>query len=189
VIALMSLGVLSGCTTPNHEVEAAAAKQAMCAACHGPDGRSVSVRAPVLAGQQQAYLTAQLEAFRDHSRADVGGRTYMWPMAAGLTDPMVESLASYFAALAPPPPERSEVTDVADGKALYEKGPCSSCHGDKGQGMATFPRLAGQHADYLSAQLAAYADNSRASEIMSPMAKGLSPKDGQSIAAYLATLR
>jgi cytochrome c553 len=191
VIALASLGVVAGCTTPNQEVQTVAAKQAMCAACHGPEGTSVSVRSPVLAGQQQGYIAAQLKAFRDHSRADAGGRTYMWPMAAGLTDPMIERLATYFSTLPLPPPlpQASEAADVADGKAIYEKSPCSSCHGDKGQGMAAFPRLAGQHADYLSAQLAAYADGSRANPIMGPMAKSLSAKQAQSIAAWLAAQR
>jgi cytochrome c553 len=187
-IALAALGFL-GCTTPPSEEKTAAEWQEMCSACHGPDGKSVSARAPILAGQQRAYIVTQLEALRDHSRHDAGARAFMWPMAAGLDDSMIESLASHFSSLAPPPPEEGAGTVVADGKALYEAGPCSSCHGANGQGMAPFPRLAGQHADYVSAQLVAYADGSRPNPVMGPMAKTLTPKQAQSVAAYLATQR
>jgi cytochrome c553 len=54
--------------------------------------------------------------------------------------------------------------------------------------MADFPRLAGQHRDYLAAQLAALADGSRASAIMGPMAKNLSPEDMRALSAYLASI-
>ena len=195
--AMACVLVLAGCSTPNPALKAAAAKQAMCSACHGADGGSVSVPAPVLAGQQQAYLVAQLTALRDRSRANDKARTFMWPMAASLSDAEIDNLASHFAAL--PPPRSTAVQDAtasaSAGQSLYETGapdrgivPCSTCHGDKGQGMAGFPRLAGQHADYLAAQLAAFADGSRASPVMGAMARNLSAQDAQRLAAYLAAL-
>jgi cytochrome c553 len=54
--------------------------------------------------------------------------------------------------------------------------------------MPGFPRLAGQHADYLLAQLAAFADGSRANPVMGAMARNLSAQDAQRLAAYLAAL-
>lgn len=151
----------------------------------------MAVSAPVLAGQSRDYLVAQLQAFRDHSRANGDGRFYMWPMAAGLSDALIESLAGYFASLPPAAPARG----MPARSELFEKGapergiaPCSSCHGDKGQGVAAFPRLAGQHRDYLMAQLRAFADASRPNLIMGPMAKNLSPEDIRSVAAYLESL-
>jgi cytochrome c553 len=54
--------------------------------------------------------------------------------------------------------------------------------------LAIFPRLAGQHRDYLATQLAAYADGSRANPIMGPLAKSLGRDDIGDLAAYLASL-
>ena len=188
-MVLAALLALGACTTAPPEQKTAMEWQAMCSACHGPDGNSVSARAPILAGQQRAYIVTQLEALRDHSRHDDGARAFMWPMAAGLDDSMIQTLATHFSSLPPPPPEAGGGTAVAAGKALYEAGPCSSCHGGTGQGMAPFPRLAGQHADYVIAQLVAYADGTRPNPVMGPMAKTLTPTQAQSVAAYLATLQ
>lgn len=197
VVSALSIGIAAAaCGTPDaqRELRADADKQALCLACHGSDGKSVSAPAPVLAGQQQAYLVAQLGAFRDHSRADPAARAFMWPMAASLTDERIASLATYFAAL-PPPASPSGDKDTAAGKAIFEQGladlgvpACSGCHGAQGQGLASFPRLAGQHPDYLAAQLAAFADESRPNPIMSPMAKNLSHDDALRVSAYLAAL-
>lgn len=193
VVAFLSGG--PACFAANPEDKARAAKEQMCSACHGPDGKSASVRAPVLAGQSKAYLVAQLAAFRGHSRSDGDGRFFMWPMAAGLSDSEIETLAGYFSGLPPPAHEPAADAAPANGKVLFEKGApergvaaCGSCHGGKAQGMAIFPRLAGQHRDYLAAQLAAYADGSRANPIMGPMAKNLSRDDIRDLAAYVASL-
>ena len=193
--AIACVLVLAGCSTPSPALKAAAAKQAMCSACHGADGVSVSVPAPVLAGQQQAYLVAQLTALRDRSRANDKARTFMWPMAASLSDAEIDSLASHFAALPPPRSTAMRDATASAGQSLYQVGApdrgitaCSTCHGDQGQGLAGFPRLAGQHADYLVAQLAAFADGSRANPVMGAMARNLSAEDAQRLAAYLAAL-
>ena len=65
---------------------------------------------------------------------------------------------------------------------------CASCHGAKGEGMATFPPLAGQGATYLRSQLDAFADASRNNPIMVPIAKGLQAQDKADVAAYFASL-
>jgi cytochrome c553 len=193
VVALFLSGGLV-CSAAHPKDKARAAKEQMCSACHGPDGKSASVRAPVLAGQPKGYLVSQLAAFRDHSRSNGDGRFFMWPMAAGLSDPEIDMLADYYSALPPPAPESASDIAQANGKVLFEKGApergvlaCNTCHGDKGQGMAVFPRLAGQHRDYLATQLAALADGSRASPIMGPLAKGLSRDDIRDLAAYFAS--
>lgn len=169
-------------------------KERLCTACHASDGRVGPVHAPVLAGQSKDYLVAQLQTFRDHTRANGDGRFYMWPMAAGLSDAMVDHLAGYFAAL-PPPAAQAAAAGTAAGQSLFSAGApergiaaCSSCHGAQGQGVAVFPRLAGQHRDYLAAQLHAFADGSRPNPIMGPMAKNLSAAEVQSVADYLASL-
>jgi cytochrome c553 len=104
-------------------------------------------------------------------------------MAAWLDDSMIQTLASHFSSLPPPLPGASGVTAVAAGKALYDAGPCSRCHGGSGRGMARLPRLAGQHANYVVAQLVAYADGSRPNPVMGPIAKTLTPQQEQCVAA------
>jgi cytochrome c553 len=195
VLATVTALAAIGCSTPSDELaKQSTSKVAMCSACHGPDGTSKSARSPLLAGQSADYLEAQLKAFREQSRADRDARSYMWPMAASLDDGAIARLAKHFSSLPVPPAEAGGEADAA-GKAIFEAGiaaegipPCSSCHGDKGQGLAVFPRLAGQHADYLARQLGAYADGSRENPIMGPLAKKLSRPNIEAVSAYLATL-
>jgi cytochrome c553 len=65
---------------------------------------------------------------------------------------------------------------------------CAGCHGQRGEGMAAFPRLAGTGADYLRRQLDAFADGSRKNPIMQPIAQALSPQQRVQVAAYYASL-
>jgi len=67
----------------------------VCSSCHGPDGRSISPTFPRLAAQQKDYLVAQLQAFRDKTRADPHAQTYMWGMAAQLSDQNIDAIATY----------------------------------------------------------------------------------------------
>jgi cytochrome c553 len=195
VAAWAAAYAIVGCADEVVERKASVEKEQLCAACHAPSGRIPTARSPVLAGQTQAYLVAQLKAFRDHSRADPDGRFFMWPMAASLSDPMINHLAAYFASQRPVASVGVATAAQAQGKSLFEQGapdrgvvPCSSCHGDTGQGVADFPRLAGQHGDYLSAQLHAFADGSRPNPIMSTFAKSLSPDEIDEVTAYLSSL-
>jgi cytochrome c553 len=77
------------------DIAAGKAKSAVCAACHGANGVSVSPIWPNLAGQKEAYLVKQIKAFRDGSRKD----PTMSPMAAPLSDDDAANLAAYFASL------------------------------------------------------------------------------------------
>ena len=73
----------------------------ICSSCHGPDGRSISPTFPRLAGQQKDYIVAQLQAFRDKTRADPHAQTYMWGMAARLSDPTIDGIAAFYASQTP----------------------------------------------------------------------------------------
>ena len=77
------------------DVAAGKAKSAVCAACHGPAGISVSPLWPNLAGQKEMYLAKQIKAFRDGTRKDPS----MAPMVAALTDADADNLAAYYASL------------------------------------------------------------------------------------------
>ena len=68
--------------------------------------------------------------------------------------------------------------------------PCSSCHGQAGEGLATagYPRLAGLPAAYLLAQLNALADGTRQNPVMGPLARGMSQQERSQLASYYASL-
>lgn len=66
---------------------------------------------------------------------------------------------------------------------------CASCHGANGEGQASFPALAGQHAGYLVRQLNQLAAGARQNPIMAPMAKALSEQERADVAAYYASLK
>ena len=80
---------------PGTDVEAGKAKAAVCAACHGVEGRALIPNYPHLAGQNAAYLVKQLKAFKDGSRKE----PLMVPFMAPLTDADMENLAAYYASL------------------------------------------------------------------------------------------
>jgi cytochrome c553 len=166
----------------------------VCSSCHGPLGKSISPTFPNLAGQQKDYIVAQLTAFRDHTRADPHAHTYMWGMAAHLSDATIDGLAAFYSGQPPAKGSSADAGDAAAGRKIYEEGvpsqtipACTSCHGDKAQGAGPIPRLAGQHSSYLEDQLAAFASNARANEIMHETSKNLDPRQITQVAAFLSS--
>ncbi len=85
--------------------------------------------------------------------------------------------------------------DIDNGKALTAKYNCASCHGAQFNSPVdpSYPKLAGQHADYLEHALVSYKRgvdgmNGRGNAIMGGMAKPLSHQDMADIAAYISSL-
>ena len=77
--------------------------------------------------------------------------------------------------------------DIARGKQIASTV-CAACHGPDGNSMVpTFPVLAGQGADYIAAQLAAFKSGARPNDIMKGMAGGLSPEDMRNVAAWFSS--
>lgn len=166
----------------------------VCSSCHGFQGRSISPTFPRLAGQQKDYLVAQLKAFRDKTRADPHAKTYMWGMAAHLSDATIEGIAAYYSAQTPVAGEPNSSSQVAAGATIFAKGipsekvpACAGCHGPKAAGMGPIPRLAGQHSAYIARQLAAFASNARANPIMHANSIGLTPEQITDLSAFIAT--
>ncbi len=164
----------------------------VCASCHGPEGRSTNPLVPELAGQQRAYIEVQLKAFRTQSRADPDAHDYMWGVAATLNDSITVALADYFASQAPAPGTPSDPAILATGRKLYENGDpgrgiaaCVTCHGANGQGASVFPRLAGQHSQYLIKQMQMLRVRLRASPVMHGVIKELTEADISALASYL----
>ena len=167
-----------------------------CGTCHSTNGRSVSPTFPNLAAQTAPYIEAQLKAFKDQTRADPDAQAYMWGMAAQLSDAQIGELAEYFSKQPAPAPGKSGgPAAIARGKQVFEEGvparqipPCASCHGAHGEGMATFPRLAGQHAPYLLKQILVIQNALRNAPVMHGVVKDLSKDQIQAVVVYLESL-
>lgn len=162
-----------------------------CQNCHGPNGNSVSATFPRLNGQQADYIAAQLNNFRSHNRSDPHARAYMWGMAAQLDDKAIAGLAQYYAGQKPTPPQTGGAL-AAQGAALFANGapaqdmpPCQSCHGEHAEGAGIFPRLAGQHADYLRKQLEAFRSSLRESDVMHVESKDMTDSQIEALVSYL----
>ena len=201
VLALALAGLAAGCATPersralnNPSVSASTMAQQVCSNCHGIDGNSVSPNFPRLAAQQPAYTVAQLTGFRTHHRSDPAGFEYMWGLSRHLTDEQIKGLAEYFAAQSPAPNPGANAALAERGRDVFEHGvpaksipPCASCHGERAQGNAGFPRLAGQHADYVVKQLLVFqrTDERPEGAVMKTIAHLLTRDNMQAVAEYV----
>lgn len=93
-LLMTAIGAMLLASGPALAGDAAAGKtkSKTCAACHGPDGNSVSPAFPKLAGQNYAYLVTILKHYKDGERKD----PIMSPQAANLSRRDIEDLAAYF---------------------------------------------------------------------------------------------
>ena len=173
-----------------------AQKAAVCVACHGVAGNSVNPEWPSLAGQPEAYVVAQLEAFKGGKRVN----PLMTPMAAALSEQDMQDLGAYFAQQTPTGLEADPSTWQA-GEKLYRGGDaerdipaCIACHGPQGRGNgpAGYPALRAQHAVYAYAQLKAFKDGTRksvGSNIMTAVTDRMTDVEMRALASYLQGLR
>ncbi len=66
---------------------------------------------------------------------------------------------------------------------------CAACHGMDGNGIdPTYPRLAGQYADYMAKALRDYRSGDRSNAIMAGFATTLTDEEIENLAAYYASL-
>jgi cytochrome c553 len=183
--------------TPDAESIKSGADKAinLCSTCHGPRGVSTSPEFPILAGQQDGYLVAQLEAFRSKTRAEQIAHDFMWGIAGGLDDRMIDAVARYYSSQPPAPGRPGDPRLIEQGKELFEKGvpgrgipSCLTCHGAQAQGVGTFPRLAGQHAKYVRKQLEYIQGLVRNAPVMHGVVKDLTSVEIEALAAYVQSL-
>ena len=183
--------------------DAAAGKEttAVCGACHGADGNSAAPSFPKLAGLGEKYLLKQMRDIRDGSRVV----PTMAGQLDGKSDQQLADMAAFYAGQA----RSGGQTDPAKqalGEKVYRSGvaernvaACTACHSPTGKGNAPagFPALAGQHADYIAAQLRAYRQghedpagrtNDGDTRIMRTTASGLSDMEIDAVASYIAGL-
>jgi cytochrome c553 len=93
-----SLLSLSGMSLAAGDVKAGKGKSAVCASCHGTDGKALIPTYPNLAGQNAEYLVLALQAYRSKERQG-GNAALMHAMAANLSDDDINNLAAYYASL------------------------------------------------------------------------------------------
>ena len=174
-------------------------KAAMCIGCHGIVGYQASFpevhKVPMISGQGAKYIVSSLVAYKKGERK----HPTMRGIAGSLSDADMADLAAYYekqnASMVKPVADTPAVAPSAEVAALLAKGACASCHGanyskpiDPG-----YPKLAGQHGDYLSVSLHAYTVQGnpqvgRGNAIMAGQVKQFKPSELKAIAKYLGSL-
>ena len=173
-----------------------------CSACHGADGNSAAPTFPKLAGLGEKYLLKQMTDIRDGARPV----PTMVGQVDNMSDQQLADLAAFYASQARSGGQANPDL-VALGEKVYRAGvaernvaACTACHSPNGKGNAPagFPALAGQHADYIAAQLKAYRKgyedeagrtNDGDTMIMRTTAFGLSDKEIEAVASYASGLK
>lgn len=193
---VLVLSGLSSFAVPAADIEAGKAKSTACAACHGADGNSSNPIWPSLAGQHSTYTYKQLKDFKEGRREN----PTMTGMVAQLGDDDMKNLAAYYESQQP----KGTAFDgdlIASGENIYRGGitdasiaACMGCHSPNGQGNgpAAWPSLAGQHPEYIVAQLQAFKQGARANDpgrMMRNVSARMSESEMQSVAAYIAGIQ
>ncbi len=181
--------------TPKIDIAAGAKKyEAVCASCHGADGNSGSPENPKLAGQHPEFLVKQLMEFKSGKRKNA----IMQGFAATLSDDDMRNIAHWAAEQKPKLGFAKDKALVATGERIYKGGiqdrqiaACAGCHSPSGAGIpAQYPRLSGQHADYIASSLKAYRDGGRTNNaVMTGVAAKMNDREIKAVADYIAGLR
>ena len=173
----------------------------VCSSCHGADGNSTAPANPKIAGQGVDYLHKQLRDFKAlDGKKPLRESPIMNGMVANLSEGDMKSLAAYYAGQALKPAAAADKDLAALGQKLWRGGDlangvpaCAGCHGPAGSGVpAQFPRLAGQYAEYVAAQLGAFREGRRANDpnsMMRGVAARMSDRQIRAVAEYAAGLR
>ena len=176
------------------------AKQ-VCAACHAADGNSTAAANPKIAGQIAEYLHKQLRDFKPQGgKKPARESSVMMGMVATLSEADMKGLAAYYAGQKLRPAAAADKDLVQLGQKLWRGGnlatgvpACAGCHGPTGAGMpAQYPRLGGQFAEYVVAQLKAFQEGRRANDanaVMRGVAAHLTEREIRAVAEYAAGLR
>ena len=205
VIALsLGFGVAAGAQEAKPgDVGAGAKKIAMCEGCHNLPRYQASFpevyKVPMIAGQNARYIVSALTAYRKGERK----HPTMRAIAGSLSDQDIADVAAYYEQLGRP--AGSAAAPAASAPLAQEPPPqvakllaqanCASCHGSNFSAPIdpSYPKLAGQHADYLYVALKSYQTDhnplmGRSNAIMMGMARPFTHPEIKAIAAYLGSL-
>ena len=181
------------------DAKAGQAINAMCIGCHGIKGYQASFpevyKVPMISGQSEKYIVAALNAYKKGERKHPSMRG----ISETLTDQNMADLGAYYSGhgvvegQSAPKEVKAPSAQVA---ALLGKANCASCHGANFSTPIdpSYPKIGGQHADYLYVALKAYKNDAnavvgRGNAIMASMAKQYSNAELKQMANYLASVQ
>jgi cytochrome c553 len=173
------------------------ARTAMCMGCHNIKGYQASFpevhHVPMIAGQNEKYIAAALTAYRSGDRK----HPTMRAIAGSLSDQDIADISKYYSQLGGDTKLADQPSKQPDAQveALLKKANCMSCHGTNFSKPIdpSYPKIAGQHADYLFVALKEYKQENnpnvgRNNPIMGAMAKQFSNADLKLLANYVGSL-
>jgi len=194
-LAALMLVCVVGNTQAEGDAAAGQGKSAVCAACHGADGKAIQAEYPNLAGQHASYIAKQLTEYRDGGRVNA----LMSGQATNLSDQDILDLAAYYAQMPKIEGVASE-ENLELGKNVYRGGitaagvaSCAACHGPAGAGYpaAVWPLVSGQNAQYTADQLRYFRSGERANDpngVMRGVAKRMTDAEIDAVSNYIAGL-
>ena len=169
------------------DAEAGHLKVYTCSGCHGiANYKNVypTYNVPRIGGQNFEYVVAALTAYQKGERP----HPTMRAQAESFNAQDLQDIAAYLSGLKGDPTNLHPAGDgdVEAGQAKSQ--PCQACHGQDGNGTGDgqYPRIAGQHADYLVKALQDYKSGTRANPIMQGFAATLSEEDMEDLAAFFS---
>lgn len=176
-------------------VEAGQKRAEMCIGCHGIPGYQNSFpeihKVPMISGQTDKYIVAALTAYKKGDRR----HPTMRGIAGALSDQEMADLAAFYASQGGKAAAQTPRAASAAVVALLEKGACASCHGANFSQPIdpSYPKIGGQHADYLFVAMKAYTVEGnhvigRSHPVMAGIAKQFKPAEMREIARYLASV-
>jgi cytochrome c553 len=186
--------------TPDPAKGQAIASQ-VCVACHMADGNSNLPANPKLAGQFPEYLHKQLKNFKPQdNKKPERASDIMAGMVVALSDADMGNVAAFYASQTLQPAVARDEALVSLGQKIYRGGnpatgvpACAGCHGPTGAGIpAQYPRIGGQFAEYIEAQLKTFRNGARANDpngMMRGAAARLTDPEIKAVAEYAAGLR
>jgi cytochrome c553 len=195
LFAAAALGTAGSVSAQEGDIERGQAKANACAACHGADGNSQNPQWPKLAGLDQRYIFTQLQAYQSGERKD----PMMTPQAQPLSEQDMRDLSAFYANQAMAPGAADEAL-AEQGERIYRGGiadkgvaACMACHGPAGNGIpsAGYPRIGGQHAEYVATQLQRYRAGERTTDpnrMMRDLAQRMSDEEIRAVASYVSGL-
>lgn len=178
------------------DAKAGASKVAMCIGCHGIEGYQASFpevhKVPMISGQGAGYIAAALVAYQKGERK----HPTMRGIAESLTDQDIADVSAFYEKQVPAgtaaKPVREPSVQVAE---LLKRGACISCHGDNFAKPIdpSYPKIAGQHADYLYVALKSYKIEKnpqvgRSNGVMAGIAQQFTNQELKQLAGYIGSL-
>ncbi len=180
------------------DAQAGEKKVAMCIGCHGIPGYQASFpevhKVPMISGQGGKYIAAALDAYKKGDRK----HPTMRGIADSLSEQDIADVSAYYEAHGkkagelPAQPSRQPSAQV---QALLQKGACVSCHGANFAKPIdpSYPKIAGQHADYLYVALKSYKTEKnqnvgRSNAVMAGIAKQFTNAELKALAGYIGSL-